>query len=93
MGDGFFGVVKAEAGFAEIGMDRGILRVQGEGLLNQRNGGSVLTGGVREYAKQVQGAGVVRLHGEDLAVEGLGFAQPTGFVVLHGDLESALDRD
>jgi hypothetical protein len=91
--DRFVGASEGEARFTEIRMGGGILRLEGEGLLDETNGVGMLSGGVGEHAEQMQGAGVLRLDGEDLAVESFRFAEPAGLVMLHGDLKGALDRD
>ena len=92
VGDGGVRLAEGAAGFAEVGVSHGVLRLDGDGFLNPLHRDFVAAELVRDDAEEVQGVGVVWLHREDLAVERLGIGQATGLVMLNRDLKCLGNR-
>jgi len=90
-GSGFGGPSRGAAGFAEITMGGGIVWVERDGLANPLDREIVAAGLVSDAAQEVERAGMVWLHGEDLTVERLGVGQSSGAVALEGEIEGLWD--
>ena len=61
------------------------------GLFEQIECGLAVAGLMGEDSEEVEGIGVSRVHGEDLAVDGFGVGEAPGLVVLDGELQSLRD--
>ena len=80
-------------GIAEIVVGFGIVGLQGDGLTDQTNR-LVVASQLRGHdSEKVHRMDMFRLLGQDLPVKLLGFGQPPGLVVLHGQFEGLLDRE
>jgi hypothetical protein len=79
--------------FAQVGMRRGLFRVQGNGPADPLNGVLLPACLVRNQAERVHDIRVVRLDGEDLPVKRFRLRQAPRGVVLKSGLESLLDAN
>ncbi len=62
-------------------------------MLDEVDGGVVLMHVNGEDAEEVEGVGVLRIGGADLAVEGFGFREAVGLVVVEGGGEEVMVVD
>ena len=85
--DGFVKPAERAAGFAEVGMSDGIIRVEDDGLTNQIHCEVMAIDLVSDETEEVQRAGMVWLRRKDPAVERLGFCQAPSLVALNRDLK------
>ena len=72
-------------------MEDGGCGVEGDGALDEGEGGFGVIGLGGEDAEEVEGVDVVGIDGEDLAVEGFGFGEAVGLVVGEGGGEEVLE--
>jgi hypothetical protein len=78
------------ADFAEVGVEHGHVRPQGDGPADQLGRRAVLAELVRDHAEHVEGIGVVGVLGQEGLARVRGLAQAARVVVAEGDLELVL---
>jgi hypothetical protein len=80
----FFGGMGGEIGVAKIDVVFGGSGIEGDGGLNQFDGGGGTGGLAGDDAEEMKGVGGLGVGGEDLAVDGFGLGELSGLVELDG---------
>jgi hypothetical protein len=86
-GDGLVEPACRAAGFAEIAMSGGIIRVEDDGLANPLHREVMAADLVSDETQEVQCVGMVRLHRKDLAVDPFGFGQSSCAMMLKSQIQ------
>jgi hypothetical protein len=80
------------AGFPQVEVSCGIIRVQNDGLTNPFHREVIVAELVSDETEEVKRAGMLWLKREDLAVDRLGIRQPPSLVVFHRESHGLGDR-
>ena len=91
-GDGFVDPACCVEGFAEGAMGIRVVWVKDKSPANPLRGKIVAADLVRDGAGETQCLGMIWLHGDDPAVERLGFGQASGLMMLESQSESLCNR-
>ena len=86
-GNRFIEPAQLPAGFTQVAMRGGMIRMEDDGLANHIRGEGMAAGLVGDDPEQMKRVGMVWLRDKDLAIERLGFGQAPSPVVLEREIE------